>query len=171
MRGLPVFLVSFVSLGGCTPETASLVDHTAWAQLEPSEDPFDDRPASAVCPDSGWGFEDFGGEPAVEVDTTTCDYASLSQPTRAELRPGDTIQLRLWHDVLEGPEGSAHLAVALDGVTVWETSLAIPGEAGIDRPVLEVDEPLEAGAEVVFHVHNHGVNTYTLIELSRTGLR
>jgi len=79
---------------------------------------------------------------------------------------GDTLHLVLWHADLAFEEPArAHVAVSLAGKTVWEGGVDIPGEATIYdlRIPLAFDAPV--GSAVEFHLHNHGYNSWTLLEL------
>jgi len=160
---------------GCTgeppepPDPQTLVDHDLWVELGPDEDPFDDRPAEFECSPLSYGYE-FIGEHSFEVDLQDCDYLTVSQPSLQAVEPEDELGIRLWHNALVGPPGESHIALLLDGQLIWEVYLPIPGEAELlsSTSVSNVSAP--SGSDVVFHVHNHGSNTYDLIEVSVTDL-
>jgi hypothetical protein len=138
-----------------------LIDVNAWAEQSADADSLSGhRPAQVQCP--GWYNEDG----ALEVETGLCNYLSLSQPSKVALAKGDTLHLVLWHGNLafETP-AQAHVAVVIDGKTVWEAEVAIPTEANIYdlRIPIEFDAP--EGSAVAFHLHNHGYNSWTLLQL------
>ena len=151
------------------PEPLTLVDHDLWVELAAEEDPFDDRPAEVDCSPLAYGYE-YIGEGSFEVDLFSCDYLSVAQPSLRPVEVGDELRLRLWHNQLSGPVGQAHLAVTLGGELAWEEWFDIPGAAELVAPVWTATEDVPEGSDLVFHVHNHGSNTYNLIEFSVTDL-
>ncbi len=130
-----------------------------------SDDPFEDRPSDVVC-EFGFGLEDG----FFEVESDVCRYGAFSQATLAPIRAGDTVDFLLLHEnlVSDTPNAQAHIAVAFGDDIVYETLIDIPAEANfLDEQwvsTLEVPE----GTPVHFHVHNHGINSYRLVELAVT---
>ncbi len=165
-------LVLLIFGAGCAREGASLVDHDAWTVVEADADPFDDRPETVDCSRLAWAAEVLGEEPTLEVDTTACDYLSVSQPALTDVRVGETVEAMVWHsDLVAAEDAEAHVAVAVAGAVWWEVRLPIPAGEGLDASlqsrVWEAEEPIAEGAEVVFHLHNHGQNSYNLIHVRR----
>lgn len=155
--------------GGAGPgSTRSLVIPQAWLPTTATEDPFaDERPPQVECA-LGWAVE----TGAFEVDTELCLYGAFSQPSRAQIRRGETLELVLLHDALYAPQpATAHLALALGEAIVWETELPIPSEPGLLRPSWTATADVAQGTPVHYHVHNHGTNNYRLIDLTVTRLR
>jgi hypothetical protein len=114
------------------------------------------------CPDNSWYNEDG----ALEVETGFCNYLSLAQPSKAALTKGDSVHLVLWHGALvfEQP-ATAHVAIAVDGRTVWEENVKIPTDAEIYDVRIPIGFDAPVGSKVEFHLHNHGYNTWTLLQL------
>ena len=140
--------------------TWDLVDPTAFTILEAGSDPYaDHRPADVSCDPTGL-IEEVG---TLEVDTGICAYVSASQPSLAAVRAGDLLEVLVFHDSLraKGP-AMAHVALALEGVTVWESLVAIPSASDIYSATAESPVAIEPGGEVVFHLHNHGTNRWNL---------
>lgn len=142
------------------PGTYDLVQAEAWvadAEADPLPAHAEGRPA---C-------EDFVVEDGIlEVDTGACPYFVGRQPALVALREGDRLEGGVVWDTLYAEEdGRAHLALALDGAVVWELEVDIPGEPGWE--VLEVTLPVdvEEGADVVWHLHNHGLNQWRFLSL------
>jgi hypothetical protein len=80
---------------------------------------------------------------------------------------GDKLQLRIWHFELTAPEAAeAHIAVTLAGTSLFDKRYPIPSGSGLDAPVVEVAADADQGSPIVFHVHNHGDNSFSLIEMS-----
>ena len=162
-------------LAGCPseppppPEPLTLIDHDLWVELGAEEDPFDDRPAEPQCSPLAYGYE-YIGEGSFEVDLFSCDYLSVAQPSLHPVEAGDELRIRLWHNQLSGPVGQGHIAVSLGGELAWEQWFDIPGGAELLAPVWTATEDVAAGSDLVFHIHNHGSNTYNLIEFSGTDL-
>jgi len=150
---------------GCTPlEDGPLTATEAWEEVAAEDDPAADRPDTINCPTGSWIQEDLAGEPSVEIDTGLCNYLALGQPALTELEEGDTLHLRLWHLELYSDSASlAHAALYVADSLVWEEDIPIPSDAGMVRPEILVEEDTEAGAPVVFHLHNHGFNTWNLL--------
>ncbi len=145
--------------------TTSLIDLAAFEKTPRDQDPFDDRPSDVVC-EFGYGLEDG----LFELESDLCRYGGFVQPSLAPVRVGDTLELLLLHDnlVSDDPDAQAHVAIALGDDVVWETTIDIPAEASFIGPswTSTVDAP--AGTPVHVHVHNHGVNSYRLTELTVT---
>ncbi|MFV8755656.1 hypothetical protein ACNOYE_34325 [Nannocystaceae bacterium ST9] len=135
----------------------------AWTVLDASEDPLaDHRPDLVDCPVGAWATE-FG---QLEVQTGVCNYLALATPTLLALAPGDRVIVDLWHDTLDAPTpASGHVAVLLGGALVGEAEVVIPSAAAVFRFELEIDEPVPAGTPVVLHLHNHGFNAWTFVNL------
>lgn len=153
-------------LNQADPTPVPLANMDDWVRVtDASRDVFaDQRPAEAVCDDTGWLFDP--ELMVVEVRTGLCDYLTLSQPTLESLEPGDRIDVlglhgALWHE--ESAEG--YMAIAIDGEIVWELSVSIPNDAAIIDEQFTVDRFVALGSEMQFHVHNHGINTWDLAEV------
>jgi len=145
----------------------ALVDPTRWVLVDPLDDPFDDRPAIVECPTGSYLAIDLAGEAAFEVETGKCNYLTVGQPSLVEVRAGDRIHLRIWHFDLTAPEAAeAHAAIAMNGGTVWEATVAIPAAGQLISTDWYAAETLSAGTVIHFHLHNHGANSWNLVELS-----
>lgn len=144
-----------------------LIDHEAWVAMEDADDdPFADRPADIDCERGvGWDVELLDTDVTVGIDTADCNYFSVAQPALRAIPPGESVLVRLWHFELVG-DGDAHAAVAIDGDIVWERTIAIPrpSELIVDEFVLASGAPRDA--QIVFHLHNHGLNSWNLAEIS-----
>jgi hypothetical protein len=156
---------------GCSGEPSEpkpLVDHNLWVSVGASDDPFDDRPVEVDCSPLAFGY-DFIGEDSMEVDMGGCDYLTVSQASLADVERSDSLYFRLWHNGLVGPEGESHVAVTLDGELVWDLRIPIPGESQLITETIESDVAASSGSEVLFHLHNHGSNTYNFLEFTVIG--
>jgi hypothetical protein len=156
--------------GADTNSATPLVSPHSWSAIQASEDPVADAPDTTMCDvANGTKTEELTGETAFGVDTTTCAYVAVRQSTLSPVSEGDTVFVRAWHFKLTAPEDTeAHLAVALDGETIWEERIPIPTERGkLMTAEWTATRDIPVGSDVVFHAHNHGNNEYYLIEVSR----
>lgn len=145
----------------------SLIDHNAWLVLGPDEDPFEDRPDAVECAEQGVKPEELGGEIAFGVDTGPCRYITARQVSRQYVAAGETLVVRLWHFQLNAPSpAEAHAVVQVDGMRVLDQRVPIPAPGGLIKVALPVDRAVPAGAPIYFHLHNHGENSWALVEVS-----
>lgn len=160
-------LGSLAACGSDAPAPRMLVDHARWSAVAPPDDPFDDRPAEVSCQEGGYGAEDFEGEASFSVLTGLCGYLTATQPALVSAAAGDSINVRLWHFDLTSPNpGEAHAAIVLEDTVIWEERVAIPSKGAMLEASVELAVPVPADRPVYFHLHNHGANSWSLIELS-----
>ncbi|MCH9688293.1 MAG: hypothetical protein K0V04_43080 [Deltaproteobacteria bacterium] len=151
------------------PRTAAtLVDHTMWTIVEADDDPLaEHRPVDVDCGVTGAYVEGLG----LEIDTGACNYLSRQQPTLADIRAGDMIEVSAFHETLASIEpGQAHWAITLGSSVLWQKFIVIPASPGVvdatpfdDAIAIDVDIP--AGTPIGLHLHNHGYNTWTLLHV------
>lgn len=155
------------------PEFESLIDHEVWEVVDEDDDPLaEHRPEELDCGVGGWYLESDG--PELEVDTNLCNYLALAQPSLRPIDVGDTLAIRFYHFDLVAPEpAEAHLRVTVDGNEVWDYEVEIPTDPENNKtPAAVFDETFAAefsaplGSEVMLHVHNHGQNTWTFVDLA-----
>ena len=78
----------------------------------------------------------------------------------------DNLHLTLWHGQLRFDEPTeAHIAISVGGQLLWEKLVEIPNAGGIYDITIPATIDAPAGAPVEFHLHNHGYNTWTLLQL------
>ena len=147
-----------------TGELASLIDHEQWATVELDDDPLaDHRPAEITCTVAGWFVEN----EALEINTNYCNYLAIGQPSLAAVTEGRTVELVFYHFNLVAPEPAlAHLAIVLDGALLWEQDIEIPGSALVYQHEFAAPFSAPAGSPLIFHLHNHGQNTWALLSIS-----
>jgi hypothetical protein len=162
-----------VACGGSETEvderrSGPLVDHEKWVVLQGSDDPFvSERPENPTCDAAYAKYEMFSNEPSFGVDTQNCDYISVGQPSLLPVVAGDKLQLRIWHFQLTAPEAAeAHIAVTLAGTSLLDKRYPIPSGSFLDRPEVQAAADADQGSPIVFHVHNHGDNSFSFIEMS-----
>jgi hypothetical protein len=148
-------------------QRVNIVVPERWQILDAASDLFDDRPANVQCLAAGVMPETLSEERVLGVETGYCQYLSAHQPTRLEVKAGEVLKVRLWHFVLSAPEpAEAHAAVVVDGLTVLDERVSIPSPGGLLVRELLVERAIPAGAPVHFHLHNHGENSWALVEVS-----
>jgi hypothetical protein len=172
---MTLFALAGAGLAGCsgtdeqkTCSPGTLVDHEQWQVVHGAEDPFDsERPPIVNCSAEAARFEEFGGEPSFGVDTLSCDYVTVAQPSLRDVCAGDQLQIRIWHFELTAPSpGEAHIAVMLGEHSLFDSRYPIPSDSGLDFPVVTAPSDIAKGSPAVFHVHNHGDNSFNILELS-----
>jgi hypothetical protein len=144
-------------------EPIELAEPSRWLATPAELDPWvDHRPTTVVCPSAAYGLE-FG---VLEVDTGQCNYLSVTQTLTHPIALGDPLRVTLWWQTLiaEAP-AEAHLALLVEGESLWEAHVEIPGPADLRQ--IEFVSPIAAspGAALTFHLHNHGYNSWTLAGL------
>jgi hypothetical protein len=144
-------------------ESMQLIDVNDWTEQDAAQDSYSaHRPASVECPSNSWYNEDG----ALEVETGFCNYLSVSQSSKAALASGDKLHLVLWHGNLAFEEpAQAHVAVTVDGNIVWDEKVDIPTDANIYDIHIPIEFDAPVGSKVEYHLHNHGYNTWTLLQL------
>lgn len=144
-------------------EALQLIEVDDWAvQSAAADSHAEHRPTSVECPDNSWYNEDG----ALEVETGFCNYLSVAQGSKVALAKGDDLHLVLWHGNLAFDRPArAHVAITIAGTTVWEEEVDIPTDANIYDLRIPVDFDAPADSKVEFHLHNHGYNTWTLLQL------
>ncbi len=146
---------------------AAVVVPEGWTVLEAGEDPFTDRPGTVSCSPASVMAELLSAERVLGVDTGGCDYLTASQPTRRAIALGESIKVRLWHFELSAPEpAEAHASLVLDGVQVLDERIPIPQPGGLIVKQVRAERSIPVGAEALFHLHNHGANSWALVEVS-----
>lgn len=146
--------------------TRSLVAVEGWvADDAPPPSLVQDAPETVTC-ENGWGVEDG----VFEVDSEFCNWGAFAQPSLVPIKAGDTLEVILLHDALfsDDPDATAHVAVAVGDLVVWETTLMIPAAAGLVRPAVLATADAPAGTPVHVHVHNHGYNNYRFVDITVT---
>lgn len=147
----------------------TLVEHHLWTRLEPADDPFTDAPEVVDCRDYATIAQELGQEPVFDVETGFCNYVTVQQPALEAVAAGSTIKVRLWHfDLLAPQPAEAHVAVTVDGEPILDERVPIPAQGGLIVRELPIPRDIARGAPVLFHLHNHGANSWALVEVSKS---
>ncbi len=168
----PLLLVAGCPAGEDTPSEDSdpvlLAVIDGWERVtDPTRDVFFAvLPSDSPCDESGVGVEEFGL--SFEVKTDLCNDVTVAQLTRTDLVAGDEIRIRTWHDVLQSPTpGEGYVGIALAGEIIWEVDVPIPSSYDTINADVVIDGDHPKGTELQFHVHNHGANSWNLLDLQR----
>ena len=77
----------------------------------------------------------------------------------------------LWHLWLWAPQvAEAHVAIQI-GDWLFEETVAIPGPEQSYNPSCMAPKDFLLGTPVVFHLHNHGVNSWRLLKIEVAALK
>jgi hypothetical protein len=144
-----------------------LVTLEGWSSVAPSDDPYVAAAGGApTCVTPTFRVEE--AQAWVEIDTTLCNWVTLSQPTLAAVEPGDLLEIDFSHyDLDAATPATAELRLRFDDCEAWSSSIPIPGPAQVHEEQFRSPCRLTSGGVVLFHLHNHGQNTYQLKDLSR----
>ncbi|MFT5484825.1 MAG: hypothetical protein ACI9GW_003493 [Halieaceae bacterium] len=133
----------------------------AWDFQAKNRDGFPDhRPVTIDCDrDEGWRVED----DTMEIRTDSCNYLSLTQESLINIPAGNRIEFSLSHgDLVYRESTSAHVALSIAGIVVWDREIDIPSESAIIREDLVLGFDIAQRDSIEFHLHNHGSNAWTL---------
>jgi hypothetical protein len=169
MRASCLLLIFVPACCNAPDGVRALIDHQKWTVLSDSEDPFiANKPQAEPCVAEAFGYELFAEEPSFTVRSQGCAYITVAQPVVTSCCAGETVHLRFWHYNLSNIDGASEAvaAVALDGQTIWEETFPIPSPSGLSAPYIELESELAEGTRMEFHLRNHGMNSWNLIEVS-----
>ena len=102
----------------------------------------------------------------LDVDTGSCNFLTLTQPTVLGLRAGQSVEVVAWHlDLFSEVPATAHAAVLLGDQIIWEKLVDIPSTPKLFADVVTVDFDAPLGTPIWFHLHNHGSNEWRLLRI------
>jgi hypothetical protein len=176
-RAASAWLAGVAALGGCANEPAPAPDETdetfqtlvpleAWSSVARADDPFVTEPEAApACVGPGFRLETDLQQ--LELDTGLCNWVTLSGSALFDVSAGQELQLEFSHYNLEAAApATAELKLAFPDCDVWTKALAIPGAAEVYKEQFASPCALKTGQSVLFHLHNHGQNTYQVQDLA-----
>lgn len=152
-------------------EKSDVVDMSSWQLLAPAEDPFAPPADVPLCSVDDIRMEPFDSSGLVVLDVDTragCGWATLAQDTRTELVTGDVVFSRLFYfSQTAFPNNVADVALRLGDEDVWRIAVPIPTSSKLEFPSVTLERDVPAGSRVLFHIGNHGDNSWNLLEVSR----
>jgi hypothetical protein len=150
----------------------SIIDNRAWAVVDKTLDPFYEAAGGKadMCPPEALKIEEEADGPWFDVQTKTCGYVTVTEPSQTAINEGSELFVRVWHFKATEGDGPFHLALALgdDADVVWEETIGIPADSNLLFTGFVAEKSYPAGTPVYFHVSNHGDNSWNLIEFSTT---
>lgn len=170
-----------------------MVKNDAWTLVAPADDPFagdapkalvlpdeeghfpPDDPAGEtphnvrVCGDAGVYTEVLDGAASLTVDTNTCGWATVKQPLEIDVAKDATMFARVFYFQQIAPGiADAHLILTVDGEPFFAQTIPLPQPSTLIAEEFPAPFAASQGAELMWHVDNHGVNTWNLFEVSVT---
>jgi hypothetical protein len=148
-----------------------LVDMTAWELLAPNDDPFVPPADAPLCTDDNILMQPFGSGESTALDVETragCGWATLAQASAADLVAGDVLFSRLFYfSQTAFPSAEADVALRFGDDDMWRLTVPIPAPSKLEFPSITIAHDVPAGTTVLFHIGNHGSNSWNLLEVSR----
>ncbi len=161
-------IVGCIGFSGKDQELVRLIDNTQWTLTSfTADDPFTEmQPTAFECEPGNYGTEFYGDDVWFSIQTDKCNYITISQPLLKDVRQGDYITINIFHFSLTAPANSqANLALAVGNEVVWQTAIPIPSNSGAVLEAFQATSDYAAGTPVIFHIDNHGQNSYHLIDI------
>jgi len=174
-----------VSIDGDSTDTSALADieqdipgatplvHAArWEAIAPGDDPIADSALNAAdqCTDEALTVEITDDGLYLDLDTTDCDWLTVTQTTIAPLQAGDTMRVWAfrWPNLVAEGKGLLRLSAGNPPVTLWEHQPDLPQ----DRSELYYEDVtmtrgVPTGTPLYWHVSNHGQNVWSLVNILR----
>ena len=183
---------------GCPPAAQcekkdNMLKNDAWTLVAPADDPFaDDAPKPLVIADENGHFpvddadgdtphnvrvcgdaavytEVLDGDESLTVDTNICGWATTKETLALGVDEGATMFARVFYFQQVAPGiADAHLVFTVDNVPFWQETIPLPQPSTLIAKDFAAPFAAKEGAELMWHVDNHGVNTWNLFEMSVT---
>ncbi|MFT4702355.1 MAG: hypothetical protein ACI81R_000039 [Bradymonadia bacterium] len=138
-----------------------------WRQVALGADPFyegSDAPVS--CAPATFGLEAGVDGEWWGIETVQCGYVTFEQPTATALCPGDEVVMRLWHFNLLDNDADFEALLAVDAATpLIRETIPIPADARLVEMRATLVEFVDAGTPLLFHLENHGSNSWGLLDV------
>lgn len=144
----------------------TLVPLEGWSSVARADDPFvTDSEAAPACVGPGFRLET--DTQWLELDTGLCNWVTLTGSALFDVSAGQQLRLDFSHYNLEAAApATAELRLSFPHCEVWTKQLPIPGAAAVYQEQFASPCALKADQRVLFHLHNHGQNTYQLQDLA-----
>lgn len=156
------------SIDALAPTAVDLFDNHKWTVLAGVDDPFTSlRPQADRCTQpEGYRTEVTPEENWLEIDFKFCNYLTVTQPSLRAIDAGATLTITAHHFPLTSPDGGAgEMRLMLGDDAVWQKTVPIPADREVITEDFKVEKALPAGTPIVFHLHNHGDNSWQLFSL------
>ena len=151
-----------------SPEPRIVAEADGWVAVPSSADPFWESYEGdpVVCAADSHGLEEGTDGAWWGIETVTCGYLTLEQPTSSSLCAGDELVLRLWHFNLLDTGADFRVALSTsDEPPILDATVPVPASAElVELRALLVDD-VPAGEPLRFHLSNHGTNSWGLMDI------
>lgn len=169
-----VLLVGLLSVAACSGAEpictgpASLVDHSKWLFVEEANDPFTTTSTTVRrCGPFDANEEALGGDNSFSIRTVACNYATVEQPSLVAVTKGEPVTFRIWHFSLTAFDSAeANVKLAIDQGMLSSETVQLPSAGDLIFGTIPAPADAPIGTEVLFHIDNHGSNSWNMIELS-----
>ena len=144
-----------------------LVNLVDWTATESDQDPFLEFWSDQVhCTESDHGPETLAGVGAYSLQTGTCNWLTIEQPSLGAVRAGDRIRAAIWHFALSAPEpASARVGLATADGILAQMMESIPQPGRLIELDFRAQAAIAEGTPIYFHISNHGANSWHLLEV------
>lgn len=149
-----------------------IVDPASFQIVPAADDPLEvgtsstatGTPSRGRCGPEAAVVEDLGVVVTYSIVTRDCARLTVEAPIQEAVRPGESVELRIWHYPLlpYGP-AEARLLVLLEGQSVWSRVVAIPAQSELLRDQFRLEAGAKLGESLRWHVSNHGVNSWNWV--------
>jgi hypothetical protein len=174
----------------CQKKT-NIIDNTKWSLVAPDQDPFTKDPSSLVEPDGGiyppddpgTGIphddrvcqnadvysENLDGDESLTINTNFCGWATVTEKLNVPFQKGDDFFARVFYFQQIAPGiANAHLVATVDGRPLFQQTIPLPAPSTLIAQDFKAPFGANPGATLMLHLDNHGVNTWNILELSKT---
>ena len=153
-------------LKGPSP-SGPLVNLVDWTATESDRDPFLEFFSDQVrCTEDDHGPEVLAGVEAYSLETGSCNWLTIEQPSLSPVRAGDRIRASVWHFALSAPEpASARVALATDEGILVQIMEPIPQAGRLIELDFVAQTAIAANTPIYFHISNHGANSWHLLDI------
>ena len=182
-------------IAGCPPadecqKKTNILENTKWTLVDPDADPFTQDAAKLIEPtdgtyppdDPGSGFphndrvcqsgdvysESLDGDESLTINTNFCGWATVEESLHTGFDKGDDFFARIFYFQQIAPGiAEAHLVCTVDGEPFYSKTIPLPAPSFLIAEDFKAPFSAKAGAKLMWHLDNHGVNTWNLLELSK----
>ena len=148
----------------------TLTSATAWQPVATADDHWRSEAADvAALPEASTCAADalLTESEILEINTGICNWVTLRQPLLDEIRAGETVRLLFWHLYLyASPPAQGVAELRIDGEQFWRLDVPIPHAETVYKPKWIAARSFAKGSIVELHVHNHGTNSWRLLDLT-----
>lgn len=110
-----------------------------------------------------------GDQRSFSITTLFCSWGTAETRALAPVAEGDPLTVRVWHfSQIKLEAAEAHLLLAKDDRVFWRATVPLPSEGRLLSDELPAPFAIAAGDRLLWHVENHGQNSWNFIALETT---